>query len=140
MADTTAGFRPRGTVSGEPIRYEEWLFKDTETLTAGDILNVESGEVDLGATNDTAFLGVALETKAGTDSTTYIKVTVNADLIMGVYDTTARKVGDRLDLSGVTGAQTVTTASNNDFVVYASKTAAETETLVVFAHGEHAMN
>lgn len=138
MSDTSAGFRWRGTLSGEPQRKERYLTKDTETITAGDIMNLESGEVDLGATNDSAFLGIALETVSGVDSTTYVWVTTNADAVFGVYDPNARTIGDRLDLSGATGAQTVTTNSNSDFVVVATKTAAHTETLVTFAPGEHA--
>lgn len=137
--DTTLGFRWRGTRSGAPMTYQTFTFKDTETLHYGDIANVESSEVDLGATNDTGFVGMVLETKAGVDSTTQIKVTTNIDAIFGVYDPNARAIGDLLDLSGATGAQTVTTASNNDFVVIASSSATE-ETLVCFAPGENVTN
>lgn len=139
VVDTNAGFRWRGTRSGAPMTWQTFYFKDTETLTYGDIANIESGEVDLGATNDTGLIGMVLETKAGTDSTTQIKVSTNVDAIFGVYDPNARTVGDLLDLSGATGAQTVGASSNNDFVVIASSTATE-ETLVCFAPGEHVTN
>ncbi len=137
--DTSAGFKYRGRLSGGAPTIQDLLFKDTETLTKGDMVNLESGEVDLGATADTNFLGVVLETLAGTDSTTRIKVIVDADAIYGVYDANARLKGATLDLSGSTGAQTVTTSSNKEFVVIAESTAAE-ETLVVFNIGKHHNN
>lgn len=139
VVDTNLGFRWRGTRSGAPMTWQTYYFKDTETLHMGDIANIESGEVDLGATNDTGFVGMVLQTKSGVDSTTQIDVTTNIDAIFGVYDPNARAIGDTLDLSGATGAQTVTTSSNVDFVVIASSTATE-ETLVCFAPGENVTN
>ena len=65
--DTSLGFKFAGTFYGglnAPPIYKDFYFKDTETLTKGDVLNLESGEVDLAATNDTAFIGVAAETVA----------------------------------------------------------------------------
>lgn len=123
----------------KPPTVQPLTFKDTETLTKGDMLNLESGEVDLGATNDTTFIGIALETKAGTDSTTTIEVITDFDAVYAVYDANARKIGDFLDLSGTTGQQTVTTASNNDFIVVANSTALEW-TLVRVNTGEHWLN
>jgi hypothetical protein len=136
VADTSKGFRPRYRISGGDFTIQSIPFKDTETLTKGDILNLETGEVDLGATNDTTFIGVALETKAGTDSTTLIKVITDFDAVYGVYDANARYVGETLDIAGATGAMTVATSSNVDLIVVAPSTAAE-ETLVRFAQGEH---
>jgi hypothetical protein len=101
--------------------------------------NLESGEVDLGATGDTALLGIIMETGAGTDSTTRVKVIVDSDAVYGVYDANARLKGATLDLSGATGAQTVAASSNKEFVVYAESTAAE-ETLVKFNVGKHVDN
>lgn len=134
--DTSLGFRPRYRLSGQPFTVLNLLFKDTETLTKGDILNLETGEVDLGATNDTTFIGVALQTKAGTDSTTRIEVISDWDAVYGVYDANARLTGATLDISGTTGAMTVAASSNVDLIVVAESTATE-ETLVMIAHGEH---
>lgn len=136
MADTSAGFRPRYRLSGGPFTIQTLTIKDTETLTKGDLVNLESGEIDLAASNDTAFVGVVLETKAGTDSTTTYQVITDKDAVYGVYDASARAIGATLDLSGATGAQTVAASSNVDFVVMANSTAAE-ETLVMIAPGEH---
>ena len=133
--DQTAGFKYMGRMGGG----EDWIveipFKDSETLTKGDIVNLESGEADLGATGDSAFLGIALETKSGVDSTTYIRCHAAPDAIYAVYDANARNLGDTLDLSGATGAQTVDTSSNADFVVVGGL-AADQWTLVMFAAGE----
>lgn len=137
--DTSAGFRFRGRVCKMPPTIQVLTIKDTETLTKGDLVNLESGEIDLAATNDNALLGVVLNTKAGTDSTTTYEVIVDADAIYGVYDATARAKGATLDISGATGAMTVTTSTNADLTVYAPSTA-DQETLVMITHGEHADN
>jgi hypothetical protein len=139
MADTSLGFRYRGRISGGNPTIQDILYKDTETLTRGDMVNLETGEIDLGATGDSNFLGMVLETQAGTDSTTRARVIVDADAIYGVYDANARLKGATLDISGATGAQTIATSSNKEFVVFAESAATE-ETLVVFNVGKHHLN
>lgn len=139
MADTSAGFRYRGRVSKMPPTIQTLTIKDSETLTKGDLVTLESGEIDLAATDDSTILGVVLNTEAGTDSTTTYEVIVDADAIYGVYDASARVKGATLDISGTTGAMTVTTSSNADVTVYAPSTASD-ETLVMITHGEHADN
>ncbi len=134
--DTSAGFRPRYRLCGQPFTILNLLFKDTETLTKGDILNLESGTLDLGATNDTTFIGVALQTKAGTTAVTYMEVISDWDAVYGVYDANARVAGATLDIAGATGAMTVAATSNVDLIVVAPSSATE-ETLVMIAHGEH---
>ena len=136
MADTSKGFRFRYRKSGGQPTLQDLLFKDTETLTKGDMVNLETGEVDLAATNDIALLGVVLETLAGTDSTTRIKVITDDDAVYGVYDANARLAGATLDIAGTTGAMTVAASSNIDLFVVAESLATE-ETLVMIAHGEH---
>src|SRR3970040_787456 len=132
MAGFTFAYRRSG---GAPT-IVDLLFKDTETLTKGDLANLETGEVDLAATNDAAFAGVVLETKAGTDSTTRIKVIIDADAVYSVVDANARLLGATLDVAGATGAQTVAASSNKNFVVYAPS-AADEETLVRWNIGKH---
>jgi len=136
MADTSLGFRYRGRKSGGNPTYQDILYKDTETLTRGDMANLESGEIDLGATGDTNFLGMIAETQAGVDSTTRARVIVDSDAIYGVYDPNARLKGATLDIAGATGAQTIATSSNKEFVVWAESAATE-ETLVCFNTGKH---
>ena len=136
MADTSLGFRFKYRLCGARPNIQNLLFKDTETLTKGDLVNLETGEVDLGATNDTAFVGVVLETKAGTDSTTRIQCITDWDAVYEVYDANARLAGATLDIAGTTGAMTVAASSNVDLIVVAESTATE-PTLVMIAHGEH---
>lgn len=134
-----AGFSFRYRLSGGAPTVQDILFKDTETLTSGDFLNLETGEVDLAATGDTNLVGAALETAAGTDSTTRIKVITDDDAVYGVTDANVRLVGATLDVSGATGAQTVAASSNKEFVVVAESSATE-ETLVRVNTGKHFKN
>ncbi len=136
VLDTSAGFRIRGRISGGPIHYQDIVAQDTGTYTKGDLVNVETGELDLGAAADTALIGPVMETVSTTASTTKVRVATDPDIILGVYDAAARVIGATLDLSGATGAQTITTSSQKDFVVYATKTATE-ETLLIFNQGHH---
>ena len=137
--DQTYGFQFRYRLGGGDMTKQNLLFATTETLTKGDMLNVETGEVDLGVSSDAAFAGIALETKAGTTSVTRIEVIMDEDAVYGVYDANARLVGATLDLSGATGLQTVTTSGDADFTVVAESTATE-ETLVRITVGEHVYN
>lgn len=136
MADTSLGFRFRYRLSGAPPTIQNLTIKDTETLTKGDLVNLETGEIDLAATNDTNLVGAVQETKAGTDSTTKYKVITDWDAVYGVYDPNARAIGATLDIAGATGAMTIAASSNVDLIVVADSTASE-ETLVMIAHGEH---
>ena len=123
--------------------------KDTETLTKGDILNLESGEVDLAATNDAAFVGVLVGAAnlnlskeaqgviTATDSTTEVVAIVDPLAVYSVDDDNARNAGATLDISGATGAQTVAATSNADFTVVFTKRAASNRTFVKFTNGEH---
>lgn len=131
-----AGFRFKYRLSGGSPTIQDLLCKDTETLTKGDMANLESGEIDLGAAADTNFLGVILETAAGTDSTTRFQVITDADAVYAVTDANARLKGATLDITGATGAQGVTTSSGKEFVVVAESSATE-ETLVRFNVGKH---
>ena len=134
-----AGFTFRYRLSGGAPTIQVLKAKDTETLSKGDILNLETGEVDLGATADTNLLGVCLDTAARTDSTTDVYVITDADAVYAVDDANARVKGATLDLAGATGAQAVATSSNKEFVVVAPCTATE-ETLVRVNVGKHADN
>ena len=134
-----AGFHFRYRLCGAPPTIEDLTFKDTETLSKGDLANLESGEIDLAATADTNLLGVILETQAGTTAVTKAKVVTDADAVYGVTDANARVKGATLDLSGSTGAQGVTTSSNKEFVVVAASSATE-ETLVRINVGKHHNN
>jgi hypothetical protein len=131
-----AGFTFRERPSGATPTLKSLTMKDTETLTAGDLLNLETGEVDLAATGDTNLVGVCLETVAGTDSTTKVRCITDPDAIYAVVDANARVIGATLDIAGATGAQGVAASSNKEFVVVADSTATE-QTLVRINVGKH---
>jgi hypothetical protein len=84
-----AGFTFSHRLSGGAPTVQSLLCKDTETLSVGDILNLESGQLDLGATADTNLVGVCMETKAGTTATvTRFEVITDDDAVYSVTDST----------------------------------------------------
>lgn len=134
VSNTNAGFRLYGRRGGGVCTTAQFYFKDTETLTKGDMVNIESGEADLAVTSDAAIIGIALETKAGTDSTTLIEVVTDPEAIYAVYDANARNIGALLDISGATGAQTVAASSNNEFIVVGNSSATEETLVMIYSH------
>lgn len=146
-----ARFRFVRTLSGAPARHENFLMQDTETLTVGDIINIEDnsnvGEADLAVTTDILIAGVLVGsddpddqnadgTIAGTDSTTRVIVVTNHDAVYSVVDANARAVGATLDITGNTGLQVLTTSNNIEFIVVANSTATE-DTEVMIAPSAH---
>ena len=132
-----AGFEFAFRTSGGKPTIQRLTFKDTETITKGDLVNLESGEVDLAATADANLLGAAQETVAGTDSVSKIDVIVDADAVYRVTDANARVKGATLDIAGTTGAQGVTTSSNKEFVVYAASSASEPTLVRINSDAHH---
>jgi len=145
------GFEWRYNLSGGRPLILTFLMKDTETLTRGDMLNIESGEVDLAATADVALAGIFVGpenpddavdgkpgTVSGTDSTTVVKCLVNPDAVYADgSDSNARLAGATLDISGATGAQTVAASSNTEFVVVERKRQSSDETRLQIASTSH---
>lgn len=134
-----AGFTFAYRLSGEAPTIQNLKFATTETLTQGDMVNLQTGLLDLGVTTDANLVGVVLETKAGTTNVTRIEAITDADAVYSVTDASARLVGATLDIAGATGAQTVATSSNKEFVVVAESTASQ-PTLVRFNVGKHYAN
>jgi uncharacterized protein YbcI len=130
------GFRFSYRISGKSATVKTFVFKNTETLSRGDMLNLEDGKVDLGATGDSALIGAAVETVDGEAGTTAIQVIVDADAVYGVEDPSVRSKRSMLDLKGPTGAQGLGASVNADFVVDVD-TSANEETLVRIGGGRH---
>ena len=145
------GYEWRYNISGGRPLILTFLMKDSETFTRGDVMNIESGEVDLAATGDAALAGIFVGpenpddavdgkpgTVAGTDSTTVVKVIVNPDAVYAdANDTSARLAGATLDISGATGAQTMAASSNTEFVVVERKRQASDETRAMICSSAH---
>lgn len=135
---------------GVPL-IQSFYMKDSETFTRGDMMNIESGEVDLAVTTDVALAGTFQGPKnpndakdgepgvvEGTDSTTLVMVICNPDAVYAdANDTSARAAGATLDISGATGAQTVAASSNTEFVVVDRKTNSSEPTHVMIASTSH---
>ena len=143
-----AGFNWKYNQGGGRPLIQVLFSKDTETLTKGDIANVESGEVDLAVTTDVALLGAiqgafdpADEKTAGVitavDSTTKIKVITNKDAVYSTVDDNARLVGAELDITGATGAQGLAGSSNNEFITVQRKDVNANPTLVKIRETSH---
>jgi uncharacterized protein YbcI len=130
------GFEFRYRLNGEEPTTRRLRFKNTETLSDGDMLNLESGEVHLGAKGDGHLVGAAQQTKAGTGGTTYIDVITDGDAVYGVEDANARVKGVTLDLAGITGAQGVAEGPDGGLEVVVDCSAAE-KTLVRISVGSH---
>lgn len=147
-----AGFIWAYNLSGGRELVYEFVMKTTETLTVGDLLNLESGEADLAVTGNGELLGPMAGASdpddnvagqagrvSGTAGTTKVRATVNPDAVLTGIDLNARVAGVNIDLVGATGAQAYTGISNNDFLVVKDSSAVE-ETLANIAPGEHYLN
>jgi len=106
---------------------------DTVVLTKGMMVNIETGELTIGVTADTALGGVTNEACDNTDDGESCEIIMNPDAVYSVVDANARLIGATLDID--TGGLLVTTTSNADLIVVETSTATE-PTLVTFA-GSH---
>lgn len=119
-----SGFKWAYEEGGGTPQITSEVIKDTAVITEFSLLNFESGEVDLAATNDTAFFGVALEAKDNTDDGLSVQVLrLTKNTVLTVTDANARTIGDNLDIA--TGALGVAANSNSDLIVVRTSTASE---------------
>jgi uncharacterized protein YbcI len=130
------GFEFRYRLGGGAPTIRSFVFKNTETLTRGDILTYVDGQLRLGAGRDTTLVGCALETLDGEAGMSHMRVITDADAVYAVEDAHARGTGDILDLTGTTGAQGVATSHGSELTVVVDSTAEE-ETLVRIAADRH---
>lgn len=117
----------------DPI-IQEFPVKDTVVLSEGELCNLESGEADAAATNDSALMGIATHDVDNTNDGEVVKVIVNRYAVYKVVDANARTAGDPLDIG--TGGLTVASNSNTDLRVVKTSSATE-PTYVMIAPGEH---
>lgn len=129
-----AGFDFAYLLGGGEPNIQEFVVKASEIISEGEMCSLDTGEIDAAATNDTTFVGVALESVDNTVDGHTIRVIINPNAVYSVVDANARVAGAQLDLAS--GGMGVTTDSNHDFVVIAPSSATE-RTLVMFVTGEH---
>lgn len=127
-----AGFTFAYCLNGGNQRTKEYTIKDTTVLTKGEMCEFDTGEIDTASSGGTAFIGAAEESVDNTSDGETVKVTINADAVYRVADTTARLPGVELDLAS--GGLALTTDSNSDFVVVDSDS---TYTWVIINSGAH---
>lgn len=135
---THLGFKPEfRTGSAKEFTRKKYVVADA-AFHEGDVVNLESNQVDLAVAGDQGtIIGVVSETKSGmTTGTDVVEVYTDPDLVFSVYDAVARDEGAVLDISGATGAMTVTTKSSDNLVVYAKSLATE-RTFVRWNIGAH---
>lgn len=133
-----AGFEFRYKQSGG-VPTVQSIVSGTSAWKKGDtaILNA-SNQAILGVSGSATFVGVVIADYSGlTAGTDKVEVLTDPDAVYAVTDANARNINATLDVSGNTGAQTVTTSSNKEFQVVATKGAATDKTLVRFNTGKH---
>lgn len=117
----------------EPI-IQEFTVTASAVLSKGEICTLASGEANAGASNDSAFIGIATHDVDNTVDGHTVKCIVNRYAVYKVTDANARAAGAQLDLAS--GGLALTTDSNHDFVVVKGSGATE-PTYVMIAPGEH---
>jgi uncharacterized protein YbcI len=130
------GFEYRYRQGGGQPTIQSFVFLDTETLSVGDMVNIETGRADLAVAGDVALIGVAVEAHDGTAGTSAIRCITDADAVYAVDDPFARVKGQHLGLSGLTGAQGVCNSTGSEFVVV-TDCGAEEATLVSITADRH---
>lgn len=129
----TNGFEFAYTMDGSAPRYETQTIKDTVVLTTGEMVNLETGELDTAATADTALAGVMVEDKDNTADGLSGVYIANEGAVYLITDANARLTGATLDIAA--GGRGVAASSNADLIVVKDSTASE-DTLVTF-HNTH---
>src|SRR5690242_20498891 len=101
-------------ISGAEPLIQSFVAKASAVFSEGEFANLESGEADAGATNDTGFIGIAVSDVDNTVDGHSVRCIVNRDAVYAVDDANARAAGDTLDLGS--GGLTVAASSNADFL------------------------
>lgn len=117
------GFQWAYNMNGGAPLIQTFVVKNGAVLSEGEVVNLESGEVDAGASNDAAFVGIAVHDADNTADGLSVRCICNPDAVYSVTDANARAVGDTLDLAS--GGLGVTTSSNADFIVVRDSSATE---------------
>jgi uncharacterized protein YbcI len=132
-----AGFEYRYRLAGGAPTVETFQYDNPDTLAQGDLLNLQSGVVELGTTGNDSLLGAATATRQGAASTALVDVITDADAVYAVADANARAKDGTLDLAGASGGQGVHDGPNGDLTVVLEGSAGE-YTLVRISVGRHA--
>ena len=108
---------------------KDYVIADAVVLSAGEMCNLETGELTTAVTADTALVGIATVAVDNTDDGESAQMIMNPNAVYRVTDLNARVAGALLDID--TGGLGVTTDSNHDLIVV-EDSAADEPTLVAF--------
>jgi len=114
-----------------PRVIKDITMKNGVSIDEGEMVEIESGEADYGASGSTAIIGVAAESKDNAADGEVIDVIDGMDAIFEVDDANARVVGAALDINSTYNG--VTTNSNSDVVVTDCSTATEPTKVMLLA-------
>lgn len=130
-----AGFQWIHSLSQAQPVIRTLIMRDTEILSEGELVNLNTGEVEAAGTGDAALMGAAAEDKDNTaDGETCDVIVGPRDSVYEVEDNNARVIGATLDIAG--GGLGVTGTANADLIVVEDSTATE-KTRVMIAPGEY---
>lgn len=125
-----AGFEFAYDLSGQNTEIvKEYVIANTVVLSAGEMVNLETGELTTAVTADTALVGVVVAAVDNTSDGESAQVTMNPNAVYRVTDANVRVAGATLDID--TGGLGVTGTSNADLIVI-EDSAADEPTLVTF--------
>lgn len=128
-----AGFKWAYSLSNPAPVPRKYPVKDTVVLTRNMMVNLESGEIDKGATGDTALLGTVQADVDNTDDGEYGWVIIDPKAVYEVEDANIRLAGATLDLG--TDALSLAASNNVEFIVIENSAADEpTRVMIHTAH------
>ena len=87
---------------------------DTLSMTAGDMVEITTGEADVGASGSTTLAGVCAETVDNADDGEVMDIIDGHGAVFSIEDANARIMGATLDIDATYDG--VTTSSNTDLV------------------------
>jgi len=132
-----SGIRVVGSMGGGEPRIGEYTVKASEVIYKGEMLMLTSNEAAKGTTNDTTFLGIALEDVDNTVDGHVVRAVCDPLAIYAYRDGTAHAAAATLDLAkGSSTGDKLNTNTNADFTVIANNAATE-DTLFIITPGEH---
>lgn len=132
-----SGIRCIGVLGGGNPRIGEFTVKNDEVIYIGEMIMLTSNEAAKGTTNDTTFIGVALEAVDNSADGEVIRAIIDPYAVYAYFDGTAHAAGATLDLrKGSSTGDALSTTSNADFTVIEDNTATE-DTKFIITPGEH---
>lgn len=129
-----AGIRYVGSLGGGEPWQGEFTVANDAVISAGQMLTLASNEADSGTTNDTAFIGIALEAVDNSADGLKVRAICDPNAIYAYRDGTAHAAGATLDLAA--GGMALAANANADFTVIMDN-AADEDTLFIITPGEH---